>query len=299
MPETKARMLNLTQRAAKMEVVNEDVALNLYLEVFRDYEPNVISVYESAIRLLEKRDRLLEALDIVDRGIGMINEDLMSKNHKEKFLDIKKRLTRKIKSHGIKVPAPKKNNKILVSLIGIFGIVMIIIGLLVLLSPPDRNIHANTLMTTDEDEENSQEKKSDNKKSPGSSETPEDTTSDRDDWTRFQITSRIIEYTTKNIARDSAVKQVIITTDKDILNISIITHKKDMEKAKELTKKCLGYIGSAAAKEYSKLSAPRGGKLGQIFEFYKLDMTVATGAADSTVYLRPGIKAKDRTILFP
>ena len=95
MSERMNELFTLTQKAQKMEMINEEIALNLYLEIFEKYTPKISKTYDSAIRLLEKRHRFDEALKICNQAIELIKVSEISGTI-EKFESIKVRLDRKI-----------------------------------------------------------------------------------------------------------------------------------------------------------------------------------------------------------
>ncbi len=107
MSEKMAEMLNLMQRAEKMEYANEELAFKLYIELFENYSPKISKPYESAIRLYEKRDKLAEALNIANRAIEMIETDQMTAGL-ERFTELASRIERKMAEKGI---APMREKK--------------------------------------------------------------------------------------------------------------------------------------------------------------------------------------------
>lgn len=260
--ERKAELLNLTQKAEKMEFVNEDIALKFYEEIFAEYEPNVSKTYDSTIRLLEKKNRLSDALKICNRALNLIKEDSMSETNKDKYIQVKNRLIRKLKDQGVDTtefdtPKPKNNLKAALLILGI------ILGLfaILLFGTPYGQILINPAAKDGTISAGGKGSKQENQRN-------------------YKITERMIEFAQKNILRNVEVKDVNIIIEENIANINIITKISNEESGKTIIKEYLDYIGAAAASDYSDLSGPKDEKLGEIFDYYELQIKVSTKKMD-------------------
>lgn len=266
MSERINELLTLTARAQKMELVNEEIALSIYMEIFEKYTPKISRVYESAIRLLEKRDRLEEGYQICSQAIELIKEDEIS-GQLERFEDIARRLKRKMEEQGIVVEPPRKKSPYK-SILLIFGSIILMTAVFLFATPQGRIII------------NLEEKNSIpvNQPNHDSTETTEQA--------QYPITAKMIKFAVKSIKREEEVVDANIFLDGETIGMGLITLGKNKEQGKELINKFLTYLGAAAATEYDELQPPKDQYYGEIYNFYELVISVANGNTDSAIYLK-------------
>jgi len=274
MSERMNELYTLTQKAQKMEMINEELSLNLYLEIFEKYTPKISKTYESAIRLLEKRQRLSEALAICDKAIELIRADEVS-GIAEKFETTKIRLERKIKELEPEVTGKNKKGFQLKKQHFLFAglIILLIFALLKFTTPFDD-------LEVDLEGKDSLDN--------GSSVFNE-TTESPDKI--YPVTDEMIDFATTELKKNTEVKEAIIMPQEDTLGIAIIVlGGTSTERAQELAEIYLKALSGIASTTYDELKAPSRESLGELYDFYKLVITVGTSVKEED-YIATGQKA--------
>lgn len=265
MAEKMGEMLALMQRAEKMEMVNEEISLNLYIELFRDYEPQVAKPFDSAIRMLEKRDRLQEALDLCRRAMDLIRKDQMI-GQKVKYEEIEQRIVRKMEEKG-QVPIKERRPSQTLTLVTMIGILLVVFGIVFLFATPYGRILVNL---------DGKEGLDGNIVQKGG----------LDEYKKYPITQKMIDYATKNLKREQLVKDAHILVQSYTLGVGIITTSHLAEDATTLVKQYLDYLSQAAVVEYPELEGHTESELGEILEYYDMVIAVGTGVEESSIYLK-------------
>lgn len=269
----------LTQKAQNMERINEEVALKIYLDIFADFTPKISKTYESTIRLLEKRQRNKEALEICQQAIELIKADEIS-GVLSKFEAIESRLTSKLNVSG---ELPQSNpRKISKQAVVIISIVVVFSLLLIFLNTPDRELDVN-LEGKDSLEGG----------------LPFVTPRDPEDVTiEYPITEAMIE-----VARES-IRPFIDVTDSDIIPQNetlgfaiIVSPGTSEERAKEIATLLVRNLSGAASASYSDLRGPQDNHLGEIYDYYEIIISVGTSTAPEDLIAR-GTKNKGATQIY-
>lgn len=100
--------MELARKAKSMERINEDRALEMYLDIYENYTSKFSSTYESTIRLLEKKRKYEKALEVCNKTLQLIDDDVILAT-RPTFERKKGRLESKINSlKPIEKPAPEK-----------------------------------------------------------------------------------------------------------------------------------------------------------------------------------------------
>jgi tetratricopeptide (TPR) repeat protein len=275
MSERTNELYILTQKAQKMEMINEEVALKIYLDIFENYTPKISKTYESAIRLLEKRQRFSEALKICDQAIDLINKDEVS-GIVEKFDASKKRLERKIQEQGPDESEVVKKKFVLKKHHVILTIILIaLVYFLVRFTTPygDLNVDLEGKEALEGGEKVFHE-----------STDPE--------TLKYVITEDMIDVATREIKKNIEIKDAGIIPQKSTLGIAIIVSGgTTSERGKELAEAYLKSLAGAASATYSDLDGPTSKTLGEIYNYYELVITVGTGLEKDT-YIAEGTKNK-------
>ncbi|MDO4800049.1 MAG: hypothetical protein Q4A52_05980 [Bacillota bacterium] len=280
MSEKLSELLSLSQRAEKMEYVNEESALQLYVDIFARFEPKVSKTYDSAIRLLEKRDRLEEALVIADKALAQIRAQEMSSSP-EKYLEARERLERKLRERGIDPDARKGKPIRWQMVLALVGLVVVLILVLLFATPYGRilvNLDGKQSLENGEQIYSQKEKP------------------------QFPITERMIDFATKNIKRENGVIGAHITVQEATVGVGILTSSADVDRAKELVLSYLRYLSGAAAAEYPELNPSRaedsGDRLGKLYQHYDLVIAVGTGTNEESIYLKGTMNAGGDRIIY-
>lgn len=279
MSEKMGEMLALMQRAEKMEYVNEEIAYNLYLQLFEEFEPQVSKPYESAIRLLEKRDRLQEALDIANRAIQLIERKQMTTGM-ERFTELADRIEKKMKEKGITPIRKRKSGSNLKSTLIILGVVAILFTVTLFATP-----FGNIFIDFD-----SKEGLNDGN--------AEGFFRAGQEFKKYPITSKMIDYAVNNAERNDEVVAVAIVVEERTIGLGIVTEKKDPAFGRSVVVETLGYLAAAAKAEYPELAAPSKDNLGGIYQHYDLVITVGTGVSESSFYLHGTMNSGGKRILY-
>lgn len=263
MSERMNELFTLTQKAQKMELINEEIALKLYIEIFENYTPKISKTYESAIRLLEKRHRYSEALSICERAIDLIKQQEVS-GTVDRFEATQQRLLRKIKELEPEVTTPVKKafklkpQHMIVSLV-ILGVLFAIIRFATPYGDLDVNLEG--------------------KDSLEGGESLYKETTDKEEIT-FPITERMIEIATNELLKNNDAKAADVIPQDQTLGIAIIvTVGTDADRSKALAEIYLKALAGAAAAEYDALKAPSGDSLGALYDYYELVISVGTSTA--------------------
>lgn len=277
MSEKMGEMLMLMQRAEKMEYANEEIAFNLYLELFEKYEPQVSKPYESAIRLLEKRERLQEALDIANRAIVLIQKNQMTAGV-ERFNELAERIEKKMREQGIK-PVKHSNHSNLKSILIIIGVVLAMFVVTLFATP-----YGKIFINFDQKE--------------GLNSDDGGILNRSDEYKNYPITQKMIDYAVNNSERNNEVVQTTIVVDRRTIGLGIVTKSKNEKKGREIVKETLTYLAAAAKAEYQDLAPPSEENLGGIYLHYDLVISVGTGVSEKTFYLHGTMNGGGKRIYY-
>jgi len=259
MSEKMNELFILTQKAQKMELINEEIALEIYIEIFENYTPKISKTYESAIRLLEKRQRFQEAMAICERAIELLKANEISGTI-DRFETMKERLQKKIDEQNTVDVVEKKGFKFkkihFVLVVMIFGIFYLILHF----TTPYSNINVNL--------EGKESLDNGSKIFRESTEKPEE---------EFPVTENMIEIATKELLKNTDVKAAEIIPQDNTLGIAlIIAPGTDKSRAEELAEIYVTALSGAASATYDELKAPSEDSLGELYDYYDLVISVGT-----------------------
>ncbi len=268
MSEKTNELYILTQKAQKMEMINEEIALGIYLEIFEKYTPKISKTYESAIRLLEKRHRLTEALTICNQAIELINADEVS-GIVDRFEATKTRLVRKLSEEGI-LPedTEKKKYKFKIRhLVFLIISILLIIAILRFATPYDEldvNLEGKDSLDG------------------GPAGFGTDTDPDKDSpEIVYPVTETMIGIATDEIMKNIDVERATIIPQGDTLGVAIIVKPgTSEERSKELGTLYIKALAGTAAATYEDLRSPSDTTLGGLYEHYVLVISVGTGSKE-------------------
>ena len=285
MSERMNELYTLTQKAQKMELINEEIALSIYQEIFDNYTPKISKTYESGIRLLEKRHRYDEALSICTRAIELIKEDKIS-GTLDRFETIKERLERKNKElHPEPVVPEKKSFKINYKIILLCFIALAIGVYLFKLSNPYEEIDVN--LEGKEALEGANQVFDTSK--------PGETTSDE---VEYPITESMIEIASNEGLKNADVNNISIIPQNETIGIGILVEAGTSEKrCKEIATDLVKMLAGAASASYSDIKGPGIGSLGEIYDYYELVISVGTGIKEDEIIAR-GTKNKASSSIY-
>ncbi len=253
----------LTQKAQKMEMINEELALQLYLDIFEHYTPKISKTYESAIRLLEKRQRCPEALAICNKAIELIKADEIS-GLVDRFETIKERLERKIQAEA--PPEPEKKRIMIKRGHVLFLIVALaLIWLLFRYTSPHQDLDVD--LTGKEGIEGQLPFVKDNDKKDPS-------------YLKYPVTDAMIATATAEIEKLTDVSGASVIPQEETLGIAIIVKPgTNEERSKAIATLYLKALSGAAAAAYSDLKGPSDDSLGDLYTHYELIISVGTSQA--------------------
>lgn len=270
----------LTQKAQKMEMINEELALQMYLDIFANYTPKFSKTFESTIRLLEKRQRYEEALTICLQAIELLKADEIS-GVIGRFEDIKTRLERKMQENGFSAEPPKKKKAFSIKYLAFILILIVVIFAIFSLASPYDDINVNL-----EGKESL---------SGGDAVFSETTESPQ---VEYPITSEMIDVATKTLLRNhDAVDANILPQDETLGVAVIVAPGTDASRAKELATLYMEALGGVASATYSDLSGPSDSSLGEIYDYYDLVISVGTGTAEEDI-LAKGTKSPTQSEIY-
>lgn len=281
MSERMNELYTLTQRAQKMEVINEELALNLYMEIFENYTPKISKTYDSAIRLLEKRQRFDEALKICDQAIELITAEEAS-GTVERFESTKERLLRrKAEASPHESVKEKKSFKLRPKhIIGLLITLLLFYFILRYTTPFDDivvNLEGKDSLTGGENV---------------FKDTTESPSKD------YPVTDEMIEIATNTLLRNIDAVDAAVIPQNDTLGVAIIVAPgTDAERAQSMASEYLKALAGAASATYSDLKAPTKDTLGQLYDFYELVITIGTGT-DEESFIARGTKVKGAKAIF-
>lgn len=264
----------LTQKAQKMELVNEEIALEVYMEIFENYQPKISKTYDSAIRLLEKRHRFEEALSICNNAIELIEAQEIS-GTVERFQSIKERLERKILESGASTAPPKKKFKLRPSHV-IILLAIVAIGILIFrFATPYDNLNVNL---EGKEALDGGDKVFSETTDPGVKQYP--------------ITDDMIELAGKALKKNQDISDCDIIPQEGTLGIAVIVKPGTTDaRGKELAVAYVRALSGAAAAAYTELEGPSKERLGTLYDYYELVISVGTGASEKELIAK-GTKVK-------
>lgn len=275
MSERTNELYILTQKAQKMEMINEEVALKIYIDIFENYTPKISKTYESAIRLLEKRRRFSEALKICDQAIDLINKDEVS-GIVEKFEATKVRLEKKMEAQDpvetqvVKKKFVLKKHHVILTLA-----LLALIYFLVRFTTPYGELNVNL----------------EGKEALEGGENVFNESTDPETQ-KYIITEDMIDVATREIKKNIEIVSAGIIPQEGTLGIAIIVSGgTTSERGKALAETYLKSLSGAASATYSDLLGPETDSLGEIYDYYELIITVGTGPEEDT-YIAEGTKVK-------
>ncbi|MBF4693707.1 hypothetical protein [Fusibacter ferrireducens] len=285
MSERMNELYNLTQKAQKMELINEEIALGIYQEIFENYTPKISKTYESGIRLLEKRHRYDEALSICKRAMELIQEDQIS-GTLGRFESIQERLERKIKELNPEPVSPeKKSFKLNYKVALFFFFVLIAVFFLFKLSNPYEDINVN--LEGKEALEGADQIFGTSK--------PGETNSDEQ---AYPITESMIEITSTEGLKNHDVTRINIIPQNETLGFGILVAAGTSEKrCQEIAIDVVKTLAGAASATYSDIKGPGIGSLGEIYDYYELVISVGTGITEDEIIAR-GTKNKGSSDIY-
>ncbi|MGX8795530.1 hypothetical protein ACR6HW_05395 [Fusibacter sp. JL298sf-3] len=267
----------LEQKAQKMELINEEVALKLYREIFESYTPKISRTYESTIRLLEKRQCYDEALVICDRAISGISANEVS-GVLSKFEIIKSRLEDKNKQTPVAPTserAPKRRKfgkKHLIALL----LTLIFVVFLIKYTVPERELNVNL----------------EGKESLDGGEVLFPDKEKEDPTKTYPITEDMMAVAYGSISKLIEVADAEVIPQEDTLGIVIIVKGgTDEDRSKEIAELYLKSLSGAAAATYDDLTGPTDESLGTLYDFYELIVVVGT-TKDEKDAIAKGTKVK-------
>jgi tetratricopeptide (TPR) repeat protein len=279
MSEKMNELFNLTQKAQKMELINEEIALDIYIEIFENYTPKISKTYESAIRLLEKRGRFSEALAICERAIKLISEDQIS-GVIGKFETTRERLLKKM---GPETPVvqPKKKPPLKL-IIGLIFVVVVAIGICEFSKPYD-DLDVNL----------------EGKESlPGGSAAFSGSDDPEADDPDYPVTESMIQIAVTETLKNHDAIDVVFTPQTGTIGIGILVSPgTDAKRCQALAEIALKALGGAAAATYKDLEGPTGDTLGSLYDYYELVISVGTGSNESEIIAK-GTKNKTSTAIY-
>lgn len=276
MSEKLNELFILEQKAQKMELINEEVALKIYLEIFDSYTPKLSRTYESCIRLLEKRGQFEKALEICNKAIRGIALNELS-GALSKFEAIRDRLDEKLSKVPDEVPTEKVkrpfNYKRFIGLLVVFALVIAIY----VFQRPDKELYVNL----------------EGKESLEGGETFIRNTDETKDPTKaFPVTDDMIEVANNEIRLLNDVVDGNTIPQESTLGIAIIVKPGTTEeRAKEISDKYVRSLAGAAAATYQELSGPTEESLGSLYDYYELVIVVGYSKAPEDT-LAKGTKTK-------
>lgn len=271
----------LTQKAQKMEMINEEIALKIYLEIFENYTPKISKTYESAIRLLEKRHRYSEALPICEKAIELINASEVS-GIVDRFESTKERLIRKMKDEQPEpIASVKKKFKWRPKHLAIIIVIVGLFYLILRFTTPFDNLNVNL-----EGKESLE----------GGTNIFNETTEDSSK--SYPITDEMIRLATRELLKHLDALDATIIPQGGTLGIAVIVAAgTSPDRAMELAEYYLKSLSGAAAAEYADLAGPNETSLGQLYDFYELVITVGT-STDEEDFISRGTKGRGAKSIF-
>ncbi len=284
MTERLNELYQLTQKAQKMERINEELALKIYLEIFENYDPIISKTFESTIHLLEKRHRYKEALEICNRAIDGIEKDQMS-GIKDKFVSNKERILRKLAEQEPEPheSTPKKRPIKLKTVLILLGIVLIV-GVILRLSDP-LEVYVNL-----EGKESL-----DNEFFTGSKEGAD---SEEETFKDYALTQGMLDIASTEAERNVEVTDVTISPQNENIGLGLLVSLGTSEaRAKEIAIDTLKSLSGAASAEYKSLSAPSANSFGGLYDYYEVIVTVGYGT-DEDSFIVKGTKARNQDDIF-
>lgn len=269
-----AEMFKLVEKAKTMERIgNENKALEIYLQVHRDYTPNTSDAYERPAVILERKKRYKEALEICEKAIELINDNKLG-GTVSKF---EKRIEKLHHKMEIDKPIEKKKNKAKLSFNFNFKNIAIILTLFILI--------ASALYFAFPKESPYQDLYIDMSDFDKVTELDGSMFIDEDGNKLPEITIPMIDYARNVVKLNDEVENSLIIIQNGTLGFGILLEKSiTKERAKELTDEFVKALSKTASNYHKDLSEPGFTSYGGLYDHY--DIIVSLGRTSDTIDYR-------------
>ncbi len=285
--ENLQKLYKKMEKAKRMERMgNDDEALRVYLDILENHNPNTSDLFERPAIILEKKRRFEEALEICDRALDLLADDLMTGSTKT-FEKRKASIEQKMAASGITKEAPKKKGKwppfkigfniqTISSLVGLLAIV----GLLFWLFWPKPSTFEDLDIDMTQMERESELEGS----IFGEAEDPE-----------IVITPEMIAAATEIVMVEPDVLKIGAAPQKDTLGIGIFVQEgTSFERCKELANMFVRSLSQVASDHLENLKGPSALTLGELYDHY--DLIISVGLDDENIYAK-GTKLKSAKLI--
>ncbi len=281
-------LFKLQEKAKRMEKYGKYTeALDIYMQIHKDFFPNTSDLYERPIVLLEKKGKFQEAYDLCKIAIERIESKNVSGTTSsfEKRLAILEKKLNGSPDKNIKKSKKKLFNPLTWELIDwlILFAIIIIISTLLYLFAPNASQYEDIEVNTPTSEEN-------NSKALGTDDRDKD-----DEKNPYPITEEMIKQAQEIINKESDITDSGIFVTNDTIGFALfIKPSVSKVKAEEYAIIFIKALSSIASSTYTELSAPNAINFGELYKHYNCFISVGESADNILV---KGDKPKSKTTI--
>lgn len=281
-----AEMFKLVEKAKTMERIgNENKALEVYLEVLKDYTPNMSDAYERPAVILERKKRYDEALKICETAIELINDNKLGGTVGKFEKRIEKLKSKMATDQPLKQTKSKtkfkfkfnfKNMAIIVAIIAVIG------GVLYFAFPKESPYEDLYIDMSDFDKV---------------TELDGSMFIDEDGNKLPEITVPMIDYARTICNLNDDVKNSLIIIQNGTIGFGVLLDESvTKDRASEISDEFVKTLSKTASNYHKDLSAPNIASYGGLYEHY--DIIVSLGRTSDTIDYRASMNTNTNIIVW-
>ncbi|MGB3367426.1 MAG: tetratricopeptide repeat protein [Acidaminobacteraceae bacterium] len=266
-----AEMFKLVEKAKTLERIgNENKALEVYLDVLKNYTPNTSDAYERPAVILERKKRYDEALKICENAIELINDDKLGGT----VTKFEKRIEKLKSKMATEAPSKAKKSKANLNFkfnfknVAIVIVIFAVIGGVLFFAFPKESAYKDVYIDMSDFDKVTEL-----------------------DGTMFideegnklpEITEAMIEYARNICNLNSEVKNSLIMIQSGTIGFGVLLNESiSKDRASEITDEFIKALSKTASNYHKDLSAPGFGGYGGLYEHY--DIIVSLGRTSDVI----------------
>lgn len=281
-----AEMFKLVEKAKTMERIgNENKALEIYLDVHKNYTPNTSDAYERPAVILERKKRYDEALKICEKAIELINDNKLGGT----VTKFEKRIEKLKGKMATEMPAKKEKSKTKLSFkfnfknIAIIIAIFSVIGGGLFLAFPKESPYQNLYIDMSDFDKVTELEGS--------------MFIDEEGNKLPEITVPMIEYTRNIVNLNGDVKNSLIIIQSGTIGFGVLLDESVTKKrASEITDEFVKTLSKTASNYHKDLSNPGFTGYGGLYEHY--DIIVSLGRTSDVIDYRASMNINTDIIVW-
>lgn len=279
-------MAKKMERAKRMERMgNEDEALRIYLDIHDNHMPNTSDLFERPAIILERKRRYQEALDICQKALDLLADDLMTgtaSTFEKRINSIHKKMERE----NIKPASEKKKSRFSFTLgfnlhtMGSLALIAAIVATVFWLAVPRESPLEDLEIDMTQMERESE---------------LEGSIFDEPTDPEILLPPEVIQAAVNTILEEADVLKAGAAPDADTIGMAVfVSDGTSAERCKELGTMFARALSEEAAKYHDDLNGPTALTLGELYTHY--DLIISVGVDTDNIYAK-GTKLKGAKLI--